>query len=465
MNKFKLFFALIATTASVATTSCSKENSIAGESISFTWTLEGGTLTISGTCPMPDYYAGTPWYAQRSSITSVIINEGITSIGRFAFGNCQKLTTVTIPNSVTSIGDYAFYDCASLTTITIPATVTSIGYCVFDGCNGLMANNVDADNPNYSSENGVLFNKDKTTLLQYPNGKSGNYTIPASVTSIGVGAFNNCGNLTTVTIPNSVTSIGEDAFSYCDGLTTVTIPASVTDIRRYAFYSCYNLAAVHVNWSSPDAVTFGDDVFFGIKNDMYLYVPTESLATYKTGAQWVKYYFRAENIVDEEFIPLTWTLESDTLIINGSCPIPNYQYSGVPWYTQRESIILIIISEGIISIGDHAFSDCKNVNTVIIPASVTSIGVGAFKNCGNLTTVTIPNSVTSIGNDAFYFCNNLSAVHVSWSSPDAVTLGYYDVFHNIEIGAKLYVPNSYLAAYKASPQWLEYFSAENIIGE
>ena len=143
-------------------------------------------------------------------LTSIDIPNSVTSIGSSAFGNCSGLTSVTIGYSVTSIEDYAFEDCSSLTSVTIPNSVTSIGEWAFEDCTGLTSIDVASDNSNYCSEDGVLFNKDKTTLIQYPEGKQGAYTIPNSVTSIGRSAFSGCSSLTSVTIPNSV------QFDLCD---------------------------------------------------------------------------------------------------------------------------------------------------------------------------------------------------------------------------------------------------------
>ncbi len=139
-------------------------------------------------------------------------------------------TNLVIPSVVTYgtqydvryIGDYAFTYCASLTSITIPDGVTSIGGSVFYGCSNLTSITVDSNNKYYSSQDGVLFNKDKTRLIQYPAGKaSTTYTIPDGVTSIGYSVFSDCISLTSITIPDSVTSIDSNAFRYCSSLKTV----------------------------------------------------------------------------------------------------------------------------------------------------------------------------------------------------------------------------------------------------
>ena len=269
-----------------------------------TWSLDdNGTLTISGSGKIEDCRSDIdqPWYSNRSDITSVVIEPGVTSIGsqafyecsnltsitipsgltsigEQAFGNCTGLTSITIPSGFISIGDYAFWNCTGLTSITIqngvtsigtgafwnctgltsitiPSSVTSIGVNVFYNCTGLTDITVDSSNPSYCSESGVLFNKDKTTLIYYPLGKNGSYTIPDGVTAIGDYAFYYCSGLTSITIPSSVTSIGESAFRHCTGLTSITIPNSVTSIVNLAFWDCDSLTIVYI----PSGVNFVPD--------------------------------------------------------------------------------------------------------------------------------------------------------------------------------------------------------------
>ena len=194
-----------------------------GDGSNLTWTLDSdGVLTISGSGGMHDYgSSGGPWCGYRSLVKSAVIADGVTSIGSCAFYNCRSLTSVTIPDSVTSIGGGAFMCCSSLTSVTIPDSVTSIGNGAFASCTSLTGIWVAEGSSHYASDAfGVLFNKDKTTLVQCP-GAFAAYTIPDSVTSIGDGAFRWCSSLTSVTIPNSVTSIEGGAFSDCDNLTDV----------------------------------------------------------------------------------------------------------------------------------------------------------------------------------------------------------------------------------------------------
>ena len=196
---------------------------------------------------------GESAFESCTCLTSIIIPNSVTSIGMAAFRKCLSLTSITVPDSVTSIGYGAFAYCTGLTSITIPKGVTSIGNFAFDGCTGLKSINVASDNDCFSSNNGVLFNKEKTELIKYPERKSEtSYTIPNSVTSIGMVAFHNCTGLTSITIPNSVTSIGYGAFEDCSGLTSITIPNSVTSIGNSAFYRTYHLKDIYYTGSKDE---------------------------------------------------------------------------------------------------------------------------------------------------------------------------------------------------------------------
>ena len=243
------------------------------------------------TIPDSVTYIGSYAFYGCSSLTSILIPNAVTSIGDYAFFYCTSLTSITvsdnnmyyksidgvlfdknvqkiiaypcgkssnyytIPDSVTSIGSYAFYGCYSLTSFTIPDSVTSIGNFAFNGCTGLTSITVSDNNKYYKSIDGVLFDKDVQKIIAYPCGKSSDcYTIPDSVSSIGIYAFHLCTSLTSITIPNSVTSIGDDAFFYCTSLASITIPDSVTSIGGDAFRGCSSLNEIHID-KPNDSIT------------------------------------------------------------------------------------------------------------------------------------------------------------------------------------------------------------------
>ena len=331
----------------------------------------------------------------------LVIPDGVTSIGDYAFYDCSGLTSVTIPDSVTSIGrnafdgctnlikrygvsyvdgwviyadsdiktasirqgtrgiaDYAFQGCSSLTSVTIPDSVTSIGNYAFEDCTGLRSIAVEEGNFVYHSAGNCLIETASKTLIAGCNTS----VIPddGSVTSIGDWAFFGRDDLTSVTIPDSVTSIEEGAFYGCSGLTSVTIPDSVTSIGERAFYGCSGLTSVTI----PDSVT---------------------------------------------------------------------------------------------SIGERAFSGCRSLTSVTIPDGVTSIGDYAFYGCSGLTSVTIGNSVTSIGYDAFRDCSSLTSVTFE------NTMGWYgtDLFGGYASFSSSGLSDSSTAATWLTSKYLNYFWKRN----
>ena len=462
-----------------------------------TWTLDSeGVLTISGSGDMHGYGSSdAPWYGSRSRVKSAVIAEGVTSIGESAFENCRSLTSVTIPNSVTSIGWSAFFYCKSLTSVTIPDSVTSVGAYAFLGCTSLTSvtipNSVTSigggafawctsltgiwvteGNSHYSSDaSGVLFSKDKTTLVQYP-GAFAAYAIPDSVTSIGAGAFGGCTSLTSVTIPDSVTSIGGIAFGNCKSLTSVTIPDSVTSIGDGAFASCTSLTDVYyagseAQWKAISISSTGNNGLL-TANIHYNYVshthsykavvtaPTCTEKGYTThtcacGDSYVDTYTDAlghawdngkvtKEPTETETGVKTFTCtrcgETKTEVIpatgvvaSGTCGAEG-DGSNLTWTLDSEGVLTISGSGGMHDYDGPSsppwYRSRSMVKSAVIADGVTSIGEWAFFGCGSLTSVTIPNSVTSIGRYAFYYCTSLTSVTI----PDSVTSIGGSAFYN-----------------------------------
>ncbi len=386
-----------------------------------------------------------------NSLTKITIPYGVTTIGECAFEDCSSLTSVTLPNSVEAIDWWAFSQCDSLTSIMIPNSVNSIASRAFYSCDLLTNISVNALNTSYASQDGVLFNKDKTTLICYPKGKTtGEYIIPNGVTTIGNGAFSSCNALTSITIPDGVTSIGDSAFSSCNGLTDITIPNSVITMGESAFEDCSRLTSVTLsegvteiaayafcycdtltNIAIPKSVvSIGISAFedcSALTDVYYSGAETEWNAiemgnnNEKLQSAIIHYSSNDENVGDiDEFVAsgncgenLTWTLDDEgTLTISGKGEMGDSLNFDRPWRDYSNAIYSVIIEKGVTSISDAAFSGCSNLTSVTIGESVTLIGDNAFNSCRNLKNVTIPDSVKSIGDSAFYYCYYLTSVTI-----------------------------------------------------
>ena len=316
-------------------------------------------------------------YVNGVLVKDLIIPDGVTSIGDWAFSGCSNLTSVVIPDSVTSIGDWAFSNCTSLTSVTIGNSVTSIGSGTFGGCSGLTS-----------------------------------ITIPDSVTSIGNHAFRVCSGLTSATIGNRVASIGKYAFDCCKGLTSITIPDSVTSIGDYAFCDCSKLQDIYITdiaaWCNISGLY--NLMEYGTSNkNLYLNNELVTSITIPDGVTEIpSYAFSGCSSLTSVTIPDSVT------------SIGDWAFSGCTGLTS------ITIPDSVTSIGDSAFYNCDSLTNVTIGNSVTSIGDSAFYNCDSLTNVTIGNSVTSIGDCTFYNCSGLTSVTI----PDSVTSIGKEAFSN-----------------------------------
>ena len=284
--------------------------------------------------------------AARLEIPDRIEGLPVTEIGEWAFYGCTGLTNVTIPGTVTSIGDFGFGWCSGLTSVTIPGSVTYIGECAFSECYSLEAIYVYKSNPAYSNDDrGVLFNKDKTVLIQAPGGITGAYQIPDTVTTIGYEAFSYCNGLTAVTIPDSVVHIGVGAFYECVELASLTMGKNVEAIHDAAFHSCYAL----------------DNV-----------VLPSGVAAIGEGA------FRASGL--------------KSVVIPGSVESVGYHA-----FSECGDLTDVTICEGVRYLEEAVFWNCESLKRVTIPVSLKTISNCAFEYCFALEDVYYAGSAAQWG--------------------------------------------------------------------
>ena len=392
-------------------------------------------------------------FAHCKNLTSIILPDSIINIKAHAFYDCEKLGSINIPDGVTSIQYIVFSDCISLMSITIPKNVEDIDNYAFSGCCNLKEFIVDPDNSAYTSQDGVLFDKNMETLLHCPAGKSGIYTIPSGVASIGFDAFSGCSGLTSITVPESVTSIegqafvdcsnltsvilsnglksiDTSAFLNCTGLASITIPESVTDIGTHVFYYCDSLESVTILSNHITSIT--PYMFYGCSNLKNVEIP-ESVTDIGYAA------FLDCTSLENITIPESVTAIRDCAF--GGCDslksifIPKNvtdislsAWAGLGTGKNKNLEEIIIDSDNPSYASEDGVLFDKNMETLLqcpigksgiytIPMGVTSIGEGAFSYCDNLTNVIIPESVTSIGNSAFDVCMNLTEIMVASNNP------------------------------------------------
>ena len=459
-----------------------------------TWKLDAnGTLTISGTGAMKDYdYDSNPSPVYNNSdVKKIVIEDGVTSIGNFAFHSCSSLPSITIPDSVTSIGNFAFESCNSLSSITLSNNITSIESGAFADCSSL----TDIVIPNSVTSIGD-FAFDWCSNLS-------SITLSNNITSIGTFAFNGCSSLTSITIPDSVTSIENYAFSGCSSLTSITIPDGVTSIGNLVFNGCSSLTAISLSCkSSLKKSDFGDQADLVSYTNQHLLTKTEAKAKtctedgnkeYWTCEHCGKYFLSDDTNpetakaveLSETVIPalkhknattrgavkptetepgysgdrycpdcdtvlekgytywnegnLTWKLDADgTLTISGTGAMKDYDSDDSPATQKKDSVKKVVIEDDVTSIGDYAFWNCSNLTSITIPDSVTIIGNSAFNACSSLTSLTIPNSVTSIGEGAFYACSSLTSITI----PNSVTSIGEGAFYACSSLTSITIPDS-----------------------
>ena len=435
-----------------------------------TWSLSGGTLSISGTGAMADYDNVTaPWYSSRSSVKTITVYNGVTHVGSHAFESCYNATYADIGSTVTSIGAEAFYGCQSMTTVsihgdmtviepgtfdgcyklktaripagvttigdrafagcnvwsgTIPSTVTSIGESAFSNCHALTSVTLQENVTSVGNSAFYDCTALKTVEILCPDAAFGtsvfgfctaltSLTLPDGMTKISESCFEGCSSLSSVKLPNTLTQIDLAAFRSCTALTGIEFPAGLTILNNYTFSGCTALKKI-VFWGK--APTIGSNAFLGVTSTArYL-----SSQTTWTSAKRVNYggklTWAALTVSGKCGTSASWSWSPSTgvLTISGSGAMNDYDSAAaLPWEILRTQITGIEIKSGVKTIGKNAFTGCSSAAYVTIPSTVTSIGESAFNGCSSITKVTIPNSVTSIGNSAFSGCTGVTELTLS----------------------------------------------------
>lgn len=430
-----------------------------------------------------------------TNLTSITIPSSINNIGWYAFCGCENLNVIQIPNGVTTIGHNAFCMCHSLTQVTIPQSVTDLGMGVFYWCKNLKSISVDVNNPNYRSIDGVLFDKEMTTLLEYPCGKQGAYSVPNGVVSMK--RFDYCSKLTEISIPHSVVNLEEAPFGHCASLTNInvdadnnnfcsingvlcskdksvliqypcgnqgeySIPSCIVTIGRGAFADCEGLTYVII---SNNVIYIGAEAFSKCSNLKEINIPN-SVST--IGGK--SFYFCTE-------------LES-VIIGDGVTTIQGAAFAGC------ESLTSINIGRSVASIGGGVFEGCSqlteiNVDTsnalfcsidgvmfskdkqeliiypngrqgaYSIPAGVTTIKNSAFASCISITSIRIPEDVNQIEYYAFAVCTRLNHVVCEANTPPQMGLGVFIGVNCTQI--PLYVPEESIGLYSSADQWKDFY--------
>ena len=416
-----------------------------------------------------------------NKLKTVNLKSGIKSIGSYAFRDCTVLDDIKLCSELETIGAYAFYNCGNLQSIEIPDNVTKIDNNTFENCSSLKSvsigkscttisatafNNatklekitVSADNEKYSSVDGALLNKEKTSIILYPKSKSGEFVIPDTVTSIADRAFSSCPNLTKITIGANVESVGAYAFSSCSALTDVVFKDSTIKkkvIGLYAFYNCQALSNVDFG----NAVTSIGSFAFMIDKSLesiefpdslesigrcafscYDYGTTGSyfasnLKSVKFGsglksiADYAFYENRALNTVKFTGVALT-SIGSESFC---NIAITELDLSGTDTSIDREAFyncnsLETVKLSGVKTIGQNAFYNCRKLTSVELSENLTTIESGAFQSCVALKNIDIPNKVTKLNDNTFSNCSSLKNVSIGSGCTSISTTAFDGTF-------------------------------------
>ena len=372
-----------------------------------TWVFDPATatLTISGSGAMADHDIGL-WYEApyRADITRVVVEEGITAIGKCAFFGFSGLQHLQLPESLIRIEERAFASCHSLESIQLPNNLQCIGAQAFRSC-GL------------------------TSL-----------TLPNSLTECGSDAFSLCDELTNITLSNNLSTIPKGMFSSCGTLTAVTIPAGVKEISTRAFHMSEKLNVINF---LGDAPTFNKSAFSD--NTLMAYYPAgnptwtqDKLQDYGGKITWLPSGDTALSGTFGRSSTLNWKLEDGTLTISGDGYMDGFGKKETPWYPYRGMIKKIVLSGKIEDIYSYAFLDCTELTDIQWTNTVRVVFDGAFAGCVSLKTVTLPESVTVLGGHTFDGCTALTTVNLPSSLKEID--GY--AFNNCESLKTLTIPAS-----------------------
>lgn len=409
-----------------------------------TWSLEDGTLTISGSGKMKDYSSSStaPWFSERLNIRSVVVESGVTSVGGYAFYYCTNLESVNLSDTVTSIGSGAFYNCTALTSAAIPVGVKYLNDSLFRGCTKL----TDVYIPDTVTSVGPYVFADCTSLVTLD--------IPESVTSIGYNAFSGCTSLKHMEIPEGVKYIDDSLFWGCTGLETVIIPDSVYYIDYYAFSGCTSLKRVDLPASLetikyqafkgcsslteivwPAGVSIIESSMFADCTSLQKVTLPEGLNQIYSGA------FQNCTALTEIDIPKSVVSISDafygcTNLVSVSLKEGLVSLEGT--FYACSSLPGIQIPETVTSIGNYTFYHCDALSEIVIPDTVTGIGKYAFSGCGNLTSVKLPAGLKVIEEEAFHNCDALTEIAL----PDALTSIGRAAFYDCDALTEIVIPDT-----------------------
>lgn len=366
---------------------------------------------------------GNSAFGLCTSLTSITIPSGVKVIGKEAF-YASGLYSITIPTGVTDIKLNTFASCSQLGSVSLPETVSFIDPSAFNNCKNLSNITVSSKNINYLSVNNVLYNKDKTKILFFPKGYTGEYIIPSTITSIDAYQFYGCYKITSVTIPNSITSIGNYAFSGCNGLTSIVVPPSVKTIGNNVFEGCAFLASVTLPMNLKEISSYA----FANCDALTSIVLPDSLV-----------------IINPSMFAGCNKLNSVTLPYN----LTTIHYAA---FSECPVLSNISLPPHLSMISSMAFYKSA-IYKFKFPAITNIIYDGIFSSCTGLNSVTIPEGVTTIKGGVFGSCYNLNSLYVNVISPVDLSSSY-SVFGSVPTSfCKLYVPVGSKNAYATANQW------------